>query len=75
MVSFIRENCIWIKVTDDAYELPVLIADSASELAELAGVSPNTIYASVHFEKYKKFKSRYKKVVIDCDDGGVNGSN
>ena len=34
---------IYMEVTQDEYELPVAVADSASELARMAGVSPEMV--------------------------------
>lgn len=36
---------IWMKVSHDKYELPIAVADSASELAKLCGTTPNVIYS------------------------------
>ena len=38
---------IWLKVTSDEYELPLAVADTATELARLCGVTVNTIYAQM----------------------------
>lgn len=38
---------LWLKVTSDAYELPLAVADTAVELARLCGVTVNTIYAQM----------------------------
>lgn len=35
---------IWMEVTRDRYELPVAVADSAAELAELVGVKKENIW-------------------------------
>ena len=71
----IDEDCVWMKVTDDKYEFPVIIADTAVELAEKVGKSVNTIYSSVsHTKNGRCNKSIYRKVVIE-EDGGVNGAN
>ena len=34
---------VWMKVTKDKYELPVAIADSCKELAEIVGKTSNTV--------------------------------
>lgn len=39
----INHDYIWMKVTPDKYEFPLLIADSAQELAELMGLKVDTI--------------------------------
>lgn len=36
---------VWMKVTDDEYELPVIVADTSKELAKKCGVSAMTIRA------------------------------
>lgn len=55
---------VWMKVTDDEYELPIVIADSAAELARMLGCSANSIYSSIcRFNM--GYTSRYRKVEID----------
>jgi DNA-binding XRE family transcriptional regulator len=55
----------WIRVTKDKYELPEYIADTAEELADMLGISPNTIYSSMaNWEKGRVKTSPYRKVVI-----------
>jgi len=55
---------IWMKVTDDKYELPVLIADSAEELASSVGVSPNTIYSAICHAEQRKRHSIYQRIKL-----------
>ena len=38
---------MYMAVTADKYELPICVADTARELAEHFGVSPNTVYSSM----------------------------
>ena len=35
---------IWMKVTDDKYELPVAVADTAEELARIVGLGAVTLF-------------------------------
>ena len=56
---------IWIKVTNDKYELPVAVADSAEELAKLCGVKVNNIHSSRSHAKARGQKTRYLKVQIN----------
>ena len=54
---------IWMKVTQDIYELPLMIADSAQELADMCGVGVNAIYSGVSKNKTGKMKhGSYRKV-------------
>jgi hypothetical protein len=39
---------VYIRVTKDKYRLPVAIADSARELAEITGYHPGAIYAAIY---------------------------
>ena len=38
---------VYIRVTKDKYRLPVAIADSARELAEMTGVNMSSIYTTI----------------------------
>lgn len=38
----------WIAVTADRYELPVIVADTSSELAEKLGTTPTAIRVRAH---------------------------
>ena len=52
---------------DDEFELPLAIADSASELARMVGVSPNTIKSATSAVKHGRVKrSRY--IYVDDTD-------
>lgn len=54
---------IYMLVTDDKYELPVYIADTAQELADLAGTSKGCVHSSVNrWEKGKVKKTRYIRI-------------
>lgn len=56
---------IWMLVTDDEYEFPLQIADSAVELARICGVTPNDIRSAVSHSKERGGRSIYVKVDID----------
>ena len=60
-----KEQYVWMKVTNDKYELPVLVADSAPELAKMLGCSPNNIYSSLSHAKHGRQNSPYRKVLIN----------
>lgn len=54
---------IYMMVSNDKYELPILIADTVQELADMAGVSRKTI--STHISRSKKGqvkKIRYLRI-------------
>ena len=57
---------IWMEVTRDEYELPVKIADSVEELAEMCGTSTNTIRSTISHRKKGRLKTCvYRKVEIE----------
>jgi len=60
---------IWMLVTTDKFEFPVVMAKSATELARLCGVDRNSILAQVNRVKLgKRKRSRYVCVEIDEDE-------
>lgn len=57
---------IYMKVTSDKYELPLVIANSVAELAWMTGVSENTIKSAIsHVESGRRKKSAYVRVKIE----------
>lgn len=59
---------LYICVTRDKYELPVAVAESARELAEMRGVQSSTVLSSISHEKEGLYKSMYKLVEVE-DEG------
>lgn len=59
---------LWLKVSNDEFELPEIVADSASMLAEKTGASVATIYSSVSHYNHGAIKnSIYRRVEITED--------
>ena len=56
---------VWIKVSEDKYELIEAMGMSSAELARKLGVSENTVRSAVAHAERKGGNSMYKKVVID----------
>lgn len=54
---------VYMKVTTDDLELPIAIADTAKELAEIIGVHENTVYAGV-----SRGRKSYVRVEVEDDD-------
>lgn len=58
------KDYIYMMVSDDKYELPLYVADSAQELAEKLGVKKGTIYSHViQWEKGKIKKAKYIRIL------------
>lgn len=57
---------LYMKVTADALELPLTVADSVKELSELTGTTANTISSIISKgEKGLYIHPSYKRVYID----------
>ena len=54
---------LWLEIDLKHKELPVIVADSAEELARMAGVSTSTVKASASRGRHGK-KSRYLSVWV-----------
>lgn len=61
---------LYMAVTNDVYELPVAVADSPKELAEMLGSDRNTISSTISHAKRRGGRSRYIKVVVDDETDG-----
>ena len=55
---------VYMKVTDDEYELPLAIADSIPKLAKMVGVKEQSIYDYMRNAKRYGRKTPYVKVDI-----------
>lgn len=59
---------VYMKVTRDEYELPLAIADTPAELAEMTGASKNTIFSNIAHQKDGTIRNgSFKAVEIDED--------
>ena len=58
---------IWMKITQDKFELPLVIADSSVELAMICNTTSDAIRSSVKRNGTKKFNT-YVCVEIDRKD-------
>lgn len=60
---------LWMKVTNDEYELPLAVAESAAELARMTGIKPESLYSIISRERHgKKHTYSYREVDIDDED-------
>ena len=54
---------LYLRVTKDKYELPVAVADSPRELAQMIGVSRDTILSSLSHVKAGQIRNSIYKLV------------
>lgn len=57
-----RKKYVYLYVTKDKFELPIIVADSLEELASKCGVTKHAISTGIYHEKKFGKKSRYKRV-------------
>ena len=55
---------VFIKTTNDKYELIIAMGDTVEDLAKELGTTKNTIYSAMSHAKAKGKPSVYKKVVL-----------
>lgn len=57
---------LYLLVTQDELELPLIVADSVKELAVKCGCTENAISIGINYRKNGR-KSRFVKVVVEDD--------
>lgn len=64
---------LYLEVTQDAYQLPMAVAESARELALMTGVKPNMVSSSASRAVSRKSKCpRFIKITLDEEDDRNN---
>lgn len=59
-------SVLWMKVTKDRFELPLVVADTIVELSRLCGVDVSVISRSAKSKRERpEYKGQYVKVEID----------
>lgn len=59
---------LWMKVSMDKYELPLIVCDSVAELARRTGSTQNNIYSTISKAKSRGTRCKYVKVAIDEEE-------
>lgn len=59
---------LYMYVTDDKFELPLVVACSAQELADTLGFKYNTVVAGISRYKNGKRNTRYRVVDVEIED-------
>ncbi len=55
---------VWMQVTKDRFELPVVLADTAEELAKKVGTSAASIYSSISHANAKGYHCQFVRVKL-----------
>ena len=56
---------LWMEVTTDDLELPLVVASSAEELARKIGKRRKNIYSAISKAKARGYRSKYVKVEVE----------
>ena len=60
---------LYLEVTPDEYELPLVVTDSPSKFAKICGVCPNTVSSSCSLHQKGIYKrTRFVSVEVDDED-------
>ncbi len=62
-----KAKYLYVCNTVDEFELPLAVAGSVPELAEMVGTTVNCIYSTISHYQQKGLKSRFRKVLLIDD--------
>lgn len=60
---------LWMYVSDDELELPLAVADTAGELADIVSVTQNNVLSAISNARKRGHRSRYVKISLEEGDG------
>lgn len=60
---------LYLYVTKDEYELPLVVEETATALAGKVGTTPDAVYSGISHELRGGPRSRFKKVEVEEEDG------
>lgn len=59
-----RKYRLWMKVTNDIYEFPLVVACSQGELAKMLGCTPNNIASSISHARRRDQTTPFRYVDV-----------
>lgn len=63
---------VWMAVTNDKYEFPICVADSAYELSKFLNIKENTIYRYKRIKDNKcRINRNYKIIPVEIEEDNV----
>ena len=62
---------LYMRVTSDKYELPLIVEDTCRRLAQRLGVQEATIYGKINYAKKHGGFTCYKKVLKEENDDDI----
>lgn len=67
-----KKVLVWMAVTADKFELPIVVKDTARELAEYLGISTETVYKSSRLSELNGSYSGRKILSVNIGTEGIN---
>lgn len=61
---------LWMKVSNDEYELPEMVTETSTELSRKCGLTKSGVLIAISNAKRRGNKCQYIKVEIEEDDEG-----
>lgn len=58
---------VYMLVSHDQYELPMMVCDTATELARRCGTTRNAVYSAIRNAQLRGYRCKYVKVDIGED--------
>lgn len=62
-----KNQFLWLEVTSDRYQLPLAVADSRRELAEMRHTTVDAISDNIYQAKQGKVAERYIRIEVEED--------
>ena len=63
-----KNMILWLKVSNDEYELPEAVADTSVELSRMCGLSKDAVQTAISKAKKRKTRCKYIKVEIENEE-------
>ena len=64
---------VYMEVTQDPLELPLAVAETARELADMTGVKVDAVYQSIsRRQRGERKRTRFIRVTVEEDEKGEN---
>ena len=67
-MAHMKDRYLYVCSTMDEYELPLAVAGSIAELAEMVGTTVKCICSTISHRQKKGLRSRFRKVLLINDD-------
>lgn len=60
-----KPKYVWMLVSNDKYELPLYVADTAQELADILGIPVINVTSAMSHARRRGNNCKYKKIKVD----------